>query len=75
MLLVGVSGLVIIGESVMSKGIMKSLDFNFVIFLFLTLNAFCTAPRKSSSMPSGTPRGRLRRSCCNSPSTAAGSWE
>ena len=47
MLLVGVSGLVIIGESVMSKGIMKSLDFNFVIFLFLTLNAFLySTPKK-----------------------------
>ena len=31
----------------MKKGIMKSLDFNFVIFLFLTLNAFLyNTPKK-----------------------------
>ena len=47
MLLIGLSGLVVVGQSIMSKGVMKSLDFNFVIFLFLTLNAFLyNTPKK-----------------------------
>jgi short-chain fatty acids transporter len=40
MWIIGVAGLAVIGHSIVTKGIMKSLDFNFVIFLFLTLNAF-----------------------------------
>ena len=47
MLLIGVAGIFVIGNSIMTKGIMKSLDFNFVIFLFLTLNAFLyNTPKK-----------------------------
>ncbi len=47
MLLIGVAGIVVIGHSISTKGIMKSLDFNFVIFLFLTLNAFLyNTPKK-----------------------------
>ena len=47
MLIIGAAGLFVIGDSIMKKGIMKSLDFNFVIFLFLTLNAFlCNTPKK-----------------------------
>jgi short-chain fatty acids transporter len=40
MLLIGVSGIAVIVNSIVTKGIMKSLDFNFVIFMFLTLNTF-----------------------------------
>lgn len=40
MLLIGAAGLAVIINSIVTKGIMKSLDFNFVIFMFLTLNAF-----------------------------------
>jgi short-chain fatty acids transporter len=40
MLLIGVSGVAVIANSIITKGIMKSLDFNFVIFMFLTLNTF-----------------------------------
>jgi short-chain fatty acids transporter len=40
MLLIGAAGLAVIGNSIATKGIMKSLDFNFVIFMFLTLNTF-----------------------------------
>jgi len=40
MLLIGLAGLAIIIKSFMTKGILKSLDFNFVIFMFLTLNTF-----------------------------------
>jgi len=47
MLIIGAAGLFVIGDSIMKKGIMKSLDFNFVIFLFLTLNAFLyNTPKK-----------------------------
>ena len=47
MLIIGAAGLFVIGDSIMKKGIMKSLDFNFVIFLFLTLNAFLyNSPKK-----------------------------
>ena len=46
-LIIGAAGLFVIGDSIMKKGIMKSLDFNFVIFLFLTLNAFLyNTPKK-----------------------------
>ncbi len=48
MLIIGAAGLFVIGDSIMKKGIMKSLDFNFVICLFLTLNAFLyNTPKKS----------------------------
>jgi short-chain fatty acids transporter len=40
MYLVGIAGLVYIVYSFATNGIIKSLNFNFVIFLFLTLNAF-----------------------------------
>lgn len=40
MLLVGIAGLCYIGYSFATKGFIKSLNFNFVIFLFLTLNTF-----------------------------------
>ena len=47
MLIINTAGLFVIGDSIMKKGIMKSLDFNFVIFLFLTLNAFLyNTPKK-----------------------------
>lgn len=47
MLIIGAAGLFVIGDSIMKKGVMKSLDFNFVIFLFLTLNAFLyNTPKK-----------------------------
>ena len=47
MLIIGAAGLFVIGDSILKKGIMKSLDFNFVIFLFLTLNAFLyNTPKK-----------------------------
>jgi short-chain fatty acids transporter len=36
----GVAGLVVIVYSFTTKGFIKSLNFNFVIFLFLTLNTF-----------------------------------
>lgn len=40
MYIVGAAGLAVIIRSFMVKGILNSLDFNFVIFVFLTLNAF-----------------------------------
>jgi short-chain fatty acids transporter len=40
MIVVGLAGLSVIGHSIITKGIMNSLDFNFVIFMFLTLNTF-----------------------------------
>lgn len=40
MIIVGLAGLTVIANSIMTKGIMNSLDFNFVIFMFLTLNTF-----------------------------------
>jgi short-chain fatty acids transporter len=40
MYLVGIAGFVYIVYSFATNGIIKSLNFNFVIFLFLTLNAF-----------------------------------
>lgn len=40
MLLFGLAGLIVIAYSFATKGVIKSLNFNFVIFLFLTLNAF-----------------------------------
>ncbi len=40
MLLIGAAGLAVIINSIVTKGVMKSLDFNFVIFMFLTLNTF-----------------------------------
>jgi short-chain fatty acids transporter len=47
MILIGIAGIVVIGDSIIKKGIMKSLDFNFVIFMFLTLNAFLyNTPKK-----------------------------
>lgn len=36
----GLAGLIIIGKSIAINGIIGSLNFNFVIFLFLTLNFF-----------------------------------
>lgn len=47
MLIIGAAGVFVIGNSIATKGIMKSLDFNFVIFLFLTLNTFLyNTPKK-----------------------------
>ncbi|MDC7787612.1 TIGR00366 family protein [Rhodoplanes sp. TEM] len=47
MLIIGVAGIAVIVDSIVTKGVMKSLDFNFVIFLFLTLNAFLyNTPRR-----------------------------
>ncbi|MCX7781443.1 MAG: TIGR00366 family protein [Negativicutes bacterium] len=47
MFVLGAAGLAVIVHSIWTKGIMKSLDFNFVIFMFLTLNAFLyNTPRK-----------------------------
>lgn len=40
MMIVGIAGLVYIIYSFATKGFIPSLNFNFVIFLFLTLNAF-----------------------------------
>lgn len=40
MYILGIAGLVVIGYSFMTKGFIKSLNFNFVIFLFLTANMF-----------------------------------
>jgi short-chain fatty acids transporter len=40
MIIIGLAGLAVIANSIMTKGIMNSLDFNFVIFMFLTLNTF-----------------------------------
>lgn len=40
MWIIGAAGLIIIGKSFMTKGVLASLNFNFVIFLFLTLNCF-----------------------------------
>lgn len=40
MLLIGIAGLTVILHSFITKGVLNSLNFNFVIFLFLTLNTF-----------------------------------
>lgn len=40
MWLIGVTGLVLIIRSFVQKGILPSLNFNFVIFMFMTLNCF-----------------------------------
>ena len=40
MVILGIAGLAVIVDSIITKGLMKSLDFNFVIFMFLTLNTF-----------------------------------
>ena len=40
MYVIGLTGLVIIVRSFMARGFMGSLNFNFVIFLFMTLNCF-----------------------------------
>jgi len=40
MLLLGVAGIIVIGSSIISKGFLHSLNFNFVIFMFLVLNIF-----------------------------------
>ncbi|MCG8484859.1 MAG: TIGR00366 family protein [Clostridia bacterium] len=40
MLIIGLAGLTIIVDSFIKKGFIGSLNFNFVIFLFLTLNMF-----------------------------------
>jgi short-chain fatty acids transporter len=40
MYIIGISGLIVIIYNFVSKGFIASLNFNFVIFLFLTLNAF-----------------------------------
>jgi len=47
MLLLGIAGLVYIVYSFTTQGIIPSLNFNFVLFLFLTLNAFLyNTPKK-----------------------------
>lgn len=40
MLIIGIAGLTVILHSFITKGILNSLNFNFVIFMFLTLNTF-----------------------------------
>lgn len=40
MWIIGLTGLVLIARSFLNKGILPSLNFNFVIFMFLTLNCF-----------------------------------
>jgi short-chain fatty acids transporter len=40
MLLLGVAGIIVIATSILSKGFLNSLNFNFVIFMFLVLNIF-----------------------------------
>lgn len=40
MLFLGAIGLFVIGQSIISKGFLNSLNFNFVIFMFLILNVF-----------------------------------
>jgi len=40
MYIIGFAGAVYIIHSFVTKGVIKSLDFNFVIFIFLTLNTF-----------------------------------
>lgn len=47
MIIIGLAGLVVIGYSIATKGVIKSLNFNFIIFLFLTLNTFLyNTPKK-----------------------------
>lgn len=47
MLIIGVAGLIVILNSFLKKGILASLDINFVIFIFLTLDAFLyNTPKK-----------------------------
>ncbi len=47
MIILGVAGLAVIAHDIMEKGIIASLNFNFVIFIFLTLNTFLyNTPRK-----------------------------
>jgi len=47
MYLIGIAGLVTIVHSFITKGFIPSLNFNFVIFIFLTLNTFLyNTPRK-----------------------------
>lgn len=40
MYILGIAGIIVIGYSFATKGFIGSLNFNFVIFLFLTLNTF-----------------------------------
>ena len=55
MIILGLAGVSIITHSIMTKGIMNSLDFNFVIFVFLTLNTFLyNTPVKFVSAFKGT---------------------
>jgi short-chain fatty acids transporter len=47
MYIIGIAGLVTIVHSFVTKGFIPSLNFNFVIFIFLTLNTFLyNTPRK-----------------------------
>lgn len=47
MLLIGIAGIIVIGDSFIKKGILASLNINFVIFIFLTLNTFLySTPKK-----------------------------
>lgn len=47
MLLIGIAGVVYLGYSIITKGLIPSLSFNFIIFLFLTLNTFLyNTPKK-----------------------------
>lgn len=60
MWLVGLTGIVIIAESFITRGILGSLNINFVIFIFLTANCFLfSSPRRfimsfKDSMPLAT---------------------
>ncbi|HEY8541522.1 MAG TPA: TIGR00366 family protein [Pseudothermotoga sp.] len=47
MILIGISGIISIIYSFVKKGFLGSLDFNFIIFIFLTLNCFLyNTPKK-----------------------------
>lgn len=47
MLLLGIAGVVYLVHSILTKGLIPSLSFNFIIFLFLTLNTFLyNTPKK-----------------------------
>lgn len=47
MLLIGIAGIIVIGDSFIKKGILASLNINFVIFIFLALNTFLyNTPKK-----------------------------
>lgn len=60
MWLIGIAGITVIAESFLTRGILSSLNINFVIFIFLTANCFLfSSPRRfimafKDSMPLAT---------------------